>query len=305
MLSVIVCTYNRDAYIYKTLEAIALNDVSIEDYELLVINNNCTDNTESECRRFRKDFPNVNYSYILETQQGLSYARNRGIAEAHGNVYVFVDDDAYVQSNYLKYLKVHVSEYPDMMAFGGKILPLFESGKKPNWMSRFLMPIISTLDKGQNITSFSGNSYPIGANMGFRKECIEQVGLFNTALGRTKKNMLGGEEKDIFERLRQRDMKIMYFPRVVVQHVIPASRTTLAYVKKFGFGAGVSEKVRCSGKPIQYLCSLFKECVKWGGTFVLSIFYVLVFQYSKAFALLAFRWNVTKGLLSRKKYGDD
>ena len=105
MLSVIVCTYNRDAYIYKTLEAIALNDVSIEDYELLVINNNCTDNTELECRRFRKDFPNVNYSYILETQQGLSYARNRGIAEAHGNVYVFVDDDAYVQSNYLKYLK--------------------------------------------------------------------------------------------------------------------------------------------------------------------------------------------------------
>ncbi len=305
MISIIVCTYNRDAYIYKTLECIANNDFPYDEYEILLIDNNCTDNTSSECERFRKNFPNVHYFYIQEENQGLSFARNRGIREAKGDCVVFLDDDAYVHIDYLKNLRLNLSQYPEMMAFGGKISPLYESGHEPDWISPRLVPIVSAIDKSPIVVEFEGNSYPIGANMGFRKSVFNQIGLFNTALGRTKKNLLGGEEKDIFDRLHRLGMKILYFPNLAVQHVIPESRTTMEYVRRMAYGVGVSEHVRCATSNKKYLIALAKELWKWCGSFVLATLYLIQLKTAKAKAIIIFRWNVTNGLLTRKKYGND
>lgn len=305
MISIIVCTYNRDAYIYKTLECIANNNISLNEYEILLIDNNCNDNTVSECERFQKNYPNVQYHYFLEKNQGLSYARNRGIKEAKGDCFLFLDDDAYVQVDYLRNLKLYLAQFPEMMAFGGKITPLYESGYEPDWMSPRLVPIVSAIDKGSNVVEFTGKSYPIGANMGFRKDCIDKVGMFNTALGRTKKNMLGGEEKDIFNRLHLNNMKILYLPNLIVQHVIPESRTTFDYIKRMGYGVGISEHIRCQESKLKYSISIIKEIYKWCGSIVLGLAYLLQFKEAKSRAIVVFRWNVTKGLLTNKKYGDD
>ena len=62
MLSVIICTYNRQKYIYNCLKSIAENDFDASKYEILVVNNNSTDDTEGECRRFGSDYPQINYS---------------------------------------------------------------------------------------------------------------------------------------------------------------------------------------------------------------------------------------------------
>ncbi len=297
MISVIICTYNRDSYIYKTLEFVAKNDLSTEEYEIILVDNNCTDNTVAECLRFQKSFPNVRYCYFLETNQGLSYARNRGIAEAHGDCFLFLDDDAFVEVNYLKSLRLYLSQYPEMMAFGGKIIPLYESGREPEWMSPFLVPIVSAIDKSSEIVPFTGKSYPIGANMGFRRSCIEKIGLFKTTLGRSKKNLIGGEEKDIFNRVQQENMKVLYFPNLVVHHVIPEYRTTMEYVKNMAFGVGKSEKIRCAANSKEYLAVMFKELVKWGGSVVLALYYCILGKPLKSKALLVFRWNVSKGLV--------
>lgn len=297
MISVIICTYNRDSYIYKTLEFVAKNDLSTEEYEIILVDNNCTDNTVAECLRFQKSFPNVRYRYFLETNQGLSYARNRGIAEAHGDCFLFLDDDAFVEVNYLKSLRLYLSQYPEMMAFGGKIIPLYESGREPEWMSPFLVPIVSAIDKSSEIVPFTGKSYPIGANMGFRRSCIEKIGLFKTTLGRSKKNLIGGEEKDIFNRVQQENMKVLYFPNLVVHHVIPEYRTTMEYVKNMAFGVGKSEKIRCAANSKEYLAVMFKELVKWGGSVVLALYYCILGKPLKSKALLVFRWNVSKGLV--------
>ena len=305
MISIIICTYNRDAYIYKTLECIAKNGFATDEYEVLLIDNNCTDNTVAECQRFQANYPNVPYSYYKETNQGLSFARNRGIQESHGDYCVFLDDDAYVQPDYLKNLKRNLIQFPETVAFGGKITPLYETGFEPEWISPRLVPIMSALDKGTVIAEFTGKSYPIGANMGFKKECFNTIGLFNTALGRTKKNMLGGEEKDIFDRLNHLNMKILYFPNVAVQHVIPKSRTTLDFLRRVAYGVGVSEQIRCSKCFAKHAAAILKECWKWLGSFALALFYLCKGTPAKSKALLIFRWNVTKGLLTRKKYSDD
>ena len=72
---------------------------------------------------------------FTETQQGLSFARNRGIQEAQGEILLFLDDDAFMQKNYLHRLVLYLKNHPDAAAFGGKITPFYENGQIPEWMS--------------------------------------------------------------------------------------------------------------------------------------------------------------------------
>ena len=95
-LSVIICTYNRERYIYNALKSIAEQDFPLSGYEIVLVNNNSTDNTENICKDFKRDYPQVDFRYFIETNQGLSYARNRGVKESSGDILIFVDDDATV-----------------------------------------------------------------------------------------------------------------------------------------------------------------------------------------------------------------
>lgn len=298
MLSLIVCTYNRDKYLYGALQCIAENGFPCEAYEIVLINNLSTDSTEAECQRFASDYPNVNFLYFVESQQGLSFARNRGIQESHGDFLVFLDDDSYIQEYYLLHLQQQLDHHPDTAAFGGKIDPVFESGEAPKWLSKWTYSWVSAIDLGDNVRKFEGKRFPIGANMGIRKDLVAQIGLFNTQLGRSKKNLMGGEEKDLFERVRDHGGVIYYFPDVVVHHVIPPGRTTKDYVKRLGEGVGKSERIRTLGiSRWKYLKRLLSEGFKWGGTLVLWLLFALKGQPEKGNILVTFRRMVTSGLL--------
>ena len=300
MLSIIVCTYNRDKYLYGALQCIAENGFPIEAYEIVLVNNMSTDNTEAECKRFENDYPNINFRYFVETNQGLSFARNRGIKESRGGVLVFLDDDSYIQQDYLKNLQRQLNNYPDADAFGGKIDPIFESGEAPKWLSKWNYSWVSAIDLGEKVCQFKGKAFPIGANMGIRKAMLDRTGAFNTQLGRSKKNLMGGEEKDLFARIRLQGGSIYYFPDVLVHHVIPPSRTTKEYIMRLGEGVGRSERIRTlSISKWKYLKRLFTELIKWGGTLVLWLRFALTGQVKKGNILVTFRRNVTSGLLKK------
>jgi len=298
MISIIICTYNREKYIYDALRCLAQNNFPTNLYEIVLVNNNSTDTTEEHCKTFYRDYPQVNFRYFIETNQGLSFARNRGIMETQGDTLVFLDDDSFVNSGYLTNLNSYLKEYPDMAAFGGEISPLFETGVPPVWLSKWSYSWVSAIHLGSKVILFPNNKYPIGANMGFKKEYFEKYGVFNIALGRSKKNMMGGEEKDIFNRSNKKTEKIYYFPNLKVQHVIPESRTTKEYIKRLGEGIGLSEKVRTL--HISKSCffqRVFSELIKWIASIVLFTGFAMALKPQKGTVLLLFRWNVTKGLL--------
>ncbi|MDR2972698.1 MAG: glycosyltransferase family 2 protein [Bacteroidales bacterium] len=298
MITIIICTYNREKYIYNVLKNLAQNDFPPNLYEIVLINNNSTDKTEAQCMAFQHDYPQVVFRYFIEIKQGLSFARNRGIKEAKGEMLVFLDDDSFVNSNYLNNLDNYLKEYPDMAAFGGEISPRFETGKTPPWLSKWSYSWVSAISLGNTVTLFTGNKYPIGANMGFKKEYFEKYGFFNTALGRSKKNLMGGEEKDIFNRCDRIIEKIYYLPLLKVEHVIPENRTTKEYIKKLGEGIGMSEKLRTLNiSKSCYLKRIFSEIIKWIASFVLLFGFVIKLELQKGTVLLLFRWNVTKGLV--------
>ncbi len=297
LISVIVCTYNRSAYLYRCLSLLAQNDYH-GSWELMVINNNSTDDTAQVCERFATAYPNVNYHYHLETEQGLSHARNRGLREAHGDWYVFLDDDAYVAHDYLTNLEKHLHN-ADFDAFGGKITPLFEP-HAPLWYSRWSMGFVSALDMGNEKRYFPHGKFPIGANMGLSRNAVKRVGMFNTTLGRNKNNLLAGEEKDIIYRIVDNGMTVAYLPDIEVQHVIPEHRTTDQFIARLGYGVGQSERLRTQANgAVAYCIRLCSEAVKWGATITIAAYYTITAQYHKGRILLLFRKNVTQGLLAK------
>ena len=295
MISIVVCTYNREMYLYDALKSIASNDFPHSEYEIVLVNNNSTDSTEEKCKMFAEKFSNINFHYCTETKQGLSHARNKGITESHGDTIVFMDDDILVKPDYLNNLKANLDKTPDLMAFGGKIAPKFESGHPPKWLNRWMYSLLSAINAGESIKVFSSDKYPIGANMGFRRKCFDECGTFNTELGRIGNILLGGEEKDIFMRLRAKGIQPYYLPNVEIEHIIPESRTTIEYIERAGLGIGISEQIRCSA--IKCLRKRhFQEFVKWCGTLVLAVYYAITFKPQTSKAMLKFRKNVSKGL---------
>ena len=301
MISIIVCTYNRANFLYNALESIARNDFPHNEYEIVLVNNNSTDSTEEKCKMFAEKFPDVNFRYCTETKQGLSHARNKGIAESQGNFLVFLDDDVIVKQDYLRNLKTNLDNSPNLMAFGGKITPKFESGQPPKWLNRWMYSLLSAIDKGNSIKVFANGKYPIGANMGFKRKCFDKCGMFNTELGRIGDILLGGEEKDIFMRLRAKGIPPYYLPNVEIEHIIPESRTTIEYIERAGLGIGISEQIRCKSAGKQSLRKRhIQEFVKWCGTIVLAAYYAITFRPQTSKVMLKFRKNVSKGLFSDK-----
>lgn len=300
-ISVIVCTYNREEYLYRTLEHIARNDFPAGDYEIVLVDNNSTDGTAEQCRRFRRDYPAVAFRCFRETAQGLSFARNRGIAEARGEILVFLDDDAFMEKDYLRRLDRYLRQYPAAAAFGGRILPEFEGGGAPRWMGRWSRSWVSALDRGSRVSLFRGRSYPIGANMGCRRSALPAGG-FDTALGRNGESLTGGEEKDLFLRMKAGGGDIYYFPGLTVRHIIPERRTTRDYIRRLALGIGRSERLRTLRISRRaFRGRLFAEGCKWAAALALLLLYTLRCSPQKGGILLYFRLYVTRGLMENDK----
>ena len=136
--------------------------------------------------------------------------------------------------------------------------------------------------------------------MGIKRHAVP-AGEFNIALGRNKNNLMGGEEKDIFNRIKAAQGKIYYFPRLRVTHVIPERRTTREYIRQLAEGVGKSERLRTQGiSRCAYLKSLLMEGVKWGATLLLWVRYAIGGTPQKGNMLVYFRRYVSKYLWCSK-----
>jgi glycosyltransferase involved in cell wall biosynthesis len=297
MISIIICTYNREKYIYNVLKSLAQNDFPTHLYEIVLINNNSTDQTQVQCMAFQNDYPQIVFQYFVEINQGLSYARNRGIQEAKGDILIYVDDDAFVNKEYIRSYYELFTQDSETYAAGGPIIPHYET-KPPKWFSFFTRELITGyLYQGDKIGKFK-RKYPGGGNAAYRKEVFEKVGLFSVDLGRKGNNLVGAEEKDIFDKMTTLNMKFLYIPNAILYHIIPEQKLTKGYFNRLTISIGQSERMRTLKiSRTKYLKRLFSELIKWGVSLVLCMVYTLVCTPQKGFKLIVFRWNVSKGLL--------
>jgi glycosyltransferase involved in cell wall biosynthesis len=298
MITLIICTYNREKYIGPLLDSIAKNDYPTTDYEIVLVDNNCTDNTRGVCEQFAEAHRDITLRYVVETEQGLSAARNKGIKEAKGDIIIYVDDDALVDVDYIRIYAEHFASHPETMAAGGPIEPLYET-EEPKWMSPYTKALLTAwMNYGDKVREYPNGRYPGGGNAAYRKVVFDQVGMFNIELGRKGSLLLASEEKDIFDKMHALGMQVLYLPTPVLHHIIPQAKLEEDYFNRLTLQIGRSERMRTraisNGK---YFKRLLSEAIKWGGTFVLLGMYTLQGNPMKGWKLVLFRRNVTKGLL--------
>jgi glycosyltransferase involved in cell wall biosynthesis len=232
-----VCTFNRSHDLRELLEtALAQETDGAFTYEVLVVDNNSTDDTRAAVEPF-VGHGSGNVRYVFEGRQGKSYALNTGVAAARGAIVNITDDDFLLPSDWSKKIVAALRSHPDCAFVGGRILPLWQ-GDVPAWLDRAAWPPIALVDYGDRpLFVDAGNALClIGAS--FRRAELEAVGGYRSDLS-VSKNLIGGvEDVEIVQRLTRLGRRGLYVPEIVCQHKVHASRMTKAYHRRWHLGHG-------------------------------------------------------------------
>ena len=236
-LSVAICTWNRCDLLRQTLERMTELSAPPElSWELVVVNNRCTDATDEVLSAFGDRLP---LRRVFEAVPGLSNARNAAIREARGEYIVWTDDDVLVDRAWLVEYAAAFARWPQASFFGGPIEPWFE-GEPPVWLKTGLGRVraaYALLDLGPEAICLSTRASPYGANMAFRT--ADQARFpYQPALGRRPGNLLGGEEADVMRRMLGAGLEGRWVPTARVRHFIPKARQTVSYLRRYYFGWG-------------------------------------------------------------------
>ena len=175
-LSIVVATYNRAPYLLRTLESLARQTLSPGLFEILVVNNNSSDNTPEVVAGFAGSHPQLQVRMVTETSQGISYARNCGIASSVGQYIVFIDDDEEANPEFAKSYFCFFENNPGLDAAGGAVVPVYEA-PLPAWYSYYIEKMITgAFDLGDRMVPFRGKRYPGVGNSGFRRRLFDRFG---------------------------------------------------------------------------------------------------------------------------------
>jgi|SRR5688500_17968187 glycosyltransferase involved in cell wall biosynthesis len=235
--TIVIATCNRARDLRGTLESLAALQPD-GDWETIVVDNNSTDDTRAVVEAAAPGFP-VPLRYLFEGEQGRSPALNAGIRAARGEIIVTTDDDVRVEPDWLTRaddaLRRLQCDY-----VGGRVLPIW-SAPRPAWLANGgkYWAVIALLDFGPEPMEFGGR-VPLGVNMAFRRDAFERAGLFDPHTGRKAGTLLGQEIREWCIRARAAGLRGFYAPELSLRHIIPASRLSKAYYRRWFYWHGVS-----------------------------------------------------------------
>ena len=299
-LSIVIATYNRATLLLDALKSVIRQSAPAQEWECVVVNNNSSDNTSERFAEFAGEHPEYNLRLVDEPNQGLSYARNRGIRESVGEYIAIIDDDEHIAEDFVAaYIKLFDS-VPEAVAAGGPIVARYPTGR-PRWMSCYTeRPIANTMYFGEEVREFPKGRVPGGGNMALRRSAIRRYGVFDTSLGYSGESLIGGEECDLFERLQIADAKYYYVPTAVMYHIIPREKLTKEYFARLSYNVGVSQ-LRRARLYRRVWRVRFVELSKWVATLLIALWYTITLQWRKGYYLILMRLNISRGLWSRNK----
>jgi glycosyltransferase involved in cell wall biosynthesis len=237
-ISVILCTYNRCQSLQLALESLASSQMpESTEWEVLVIDNNSKDDTRKVVEAFSAS-NGRRFKYIFEPQQGKSFALNRGIREASGEILAFVDDDITAEPTWLMELTKPLSN-PEWVGTGGRVY-LPKNFVAPSWMAveghHSLVSILALFDLGAEAHLLKIS--PLGNNMAFRRQIFEQYGGFRTDLGPMPGSEIRYEDTEFATRVMSGGGRILYVPTAIVRHAIDPRRLSKKYFLAYHFDYG-------------------------------------------------------------------
>lgn len=236
--SFIIASLDKDQELQRCIVSIEKaheykRDIPIE---ILVVIQNHKQKKDIQIR-----YPEMTTFYYID-KIGLSVARNFAIAKSTGDYFVFLDDDAAVNEDFIDILSKKVIEHNRVDAFCGKLIDLVQG-----------VPF-SRLFYNNNVKNLRRLDYQyfMGSAHVLSKEAIKKIGCYDERFGIGSKYYRGGEETDIFFRLKVAEEQIIYLPDLIFFHPIPI--TPLNYVDNYGHAFGALLTKSClNDKPCFFI----------------------------------------------------
>jgi glucosyl-dolichyl phosphate glucuronosyltransferase len=231
-VTVAICTWNRAPLLDKTLTQFrALKIPAGVEWELVVVNNNSTDETDAVIEKHCRFLP---IRRLFQPEPGKSHAANLAVASARGELILWTDDDVLVDPDWLAEYVQAAHQHPQATFFGGTITPWFEVNP-PRWIARHFVTLrycFAAIDLGPALLDLGPKGIqelPIGANMAMRTTVLRE-NPFSTDLGPRENEPRNNEEIQLFNRLRSVGHQGLWVGTARVQHYIPAAKLTGQFI---------------------------------------------------------------------------
>ena len=256
-MTVAICTWNRASFLAETLEGMLHLDLpNTLSWELIIVNNNCTDQTDRVIEKFRGQLP---IRRIFEVTPGLSNARNRAVQEAQGDYIVWTDDDVTVEPKWIQSYLNAIMAHRESVVFGGLIIPTFQ-GNAPKWIRDNLDTIGDAYARrmlGQREFRLDPESaaIPYGANFCIKSN-IQREYLFDPAYGFVAGKLVGGEETQVIRTILQTGQEGWWVPDATVYHRIEAFRQRERYLYRYFRSQGSRIVIEPSEQGLE-------KCPRW------------------------------------------
>lgn len=262
------CTYNRADRLPQLINKLRSQECPIY-FEILVVNNNSTDQTEDVLNKLTL-LPGPKLRHVNETQQGIPYARNRALKEANDADYLFFMDDDELPRPGLLAAVVDSLDREGADCVGGRVTNLFESNQRPHWLSNSLLGFLAETDHGPEPFWITTDETPVWtANVAYRMDIFrnDEELRFDVRYNRIGKAVGGGSDLKMFEDILTRKLKIRYRPDMVVEHFVESWRLTRRYFLKLHYLSGRRTALyefegvynRCFGIPYFMFTTLTKQ----------------------------------------------
>jgi glycosyltransferase involved in cell wall biosynthesis len=275
-VSVVISTYNRCTLLANALQALLCQTEDEIEYEILVVDNNSSDQTRDLLQALIAKNQAGKLRYIFESQQGLSYARNTGIENARAPIVAFTDDDVSVASDWIAQIKAGFDADPSVDFLGGKVLPQWEADP-PAWLTRAHWTPLALLDYGDQAfyVDMDHQLSLVGANLAFRRQAFELIGLFKTDFQRVKNGIGSLEDHEMLLRLWRAARRGIYLPQLVVTAAVQLERLQKDYHRRWHSGHGYfyavlraeeverSRRARFLGVPAHLYRRALSNGAKW------------------------------------------
>ncbi len=230
-ISICVCTYKRAEMLSRVIEGI-LGQITEDNFtfEIIIIDNDSRHSAKELVEEFQQK-SSVTIIYDCEPEQNISLARNRAIANANGNIIVFIDDDEFPEKRWL--LDLYLAKNTFIVdGVLGPVIPYFKN-TPPKWLIRSGLCNRTTFKTG---TILRDSKYMRTGNVLFAKEILNSTEIpFNIKHGLT-----GGEDGNFFEYMLNKGYLFVWCNEAKVHEEVPENRQTLGYFIRRAFIQGVT-----------------------------------------------------------------
>jgi glycosyltransferase involved in cell wall biosynthesis len=226
-VSIIIPTFNREKMLCKTLDSFLHQDFPLGTFQILVCNNNSTDNTQDVINEYAMKFPNLIIP-VFEKRQGVHFARNTSALKAEGNWLYFTDDDMVAEPDLLEKLFSPCKLFPELGVLTGKVLPLWEVSP-PDWILEHCQNGYLSLQLRNERLIISPSDVGVySCHEAIRKDVFFSAGGFNPE--NTAGSWIGDGETGLSIKLEKAGAIFGFVGNSVIHHMIPETRLTQEYL---------------------------------------------------------------------------